>query len=362
MKKIKVNLKKRSYSICIGKNIAPTLDKQLKNLGLGNYAVVITNKTIYSVYKKLIPKIFPKSKNLEFKFHILPDTERIKSFEYVSKIINSTSLLSYKKRVFFICWGGGVVGDLGGFIASIYKRGCPVVQIPTTLLSQIDSSIGGKTAIDLKVAKNMVGSFWQPSLVLIDTLFLKTLKTSQIRQGLAEGIKYALIKDKKLFTFLEKNCRNLLGKDENALAGLVCRCAKIKTEVVEKDEREEKGIRTILNFGHTIGHAIEASSDYKTPHGNAVALGIIAALYISEKEGFLAKAKIIPKVTALIKNAGLPVKIALDKKRIITALKKDKKFIRGKTRLVLIRDIGKVSVKEDIKISSIAKGLSLLTL
>jgi len=336
MKKLKVRLKP-PYPIYIGKNIATRLTSYVKSLDLGNYAIVITNQTIYSIYKKIIPEIFQGSKNIKFKFQILPDTERIKSFPYLLKILNRAGLLDFRKRAFFICWGGGVVGDLGGFAASIYKRGAPYIQIPTTLLSQIDSSIGGKTGIDLKIAKNLIGSFWQPSLVLSDTFFLKTLSTPQIRDGLAEAIKYALINDEMLLRFLEQNCRNLIAKDEGKLVKLVCWCAKIKKQVIEKDERETKGLRTILNFGHTVGHGIETSSQYRISHGKAIALGIISALYISKKERLLEKAETINRIIGLMQNIGLPVKLPLKKTEIIKAVKRDKKFHRGRTRMVLLK-------------------------
>jgi len=359
MKRISVDLKK-PYTIYIGKGAALSLKKHVKDLDLGNYGLVITNKTIYSLYKKRISKIFAPDKKINFKFCVLPDTEKTKSFGSVLKTIDKVARESYKKRVFFICLGGGVIGDLGAFIASIYKRGRPVVQIPTTLLSQIDSAIGGKTAIDLKVAKNLVGSFWQPSLVLSDLDFLKTLKASQIREGLAEAIKYGLIKDKKLFAFIEKEYQALLAKNRPKLLWLIYRCAAIKEKIVEKDEREEKGLRTILNFGHTIGHAIEASSNYRVSHGKAVGLGMIAALHISQKEGLGVSQKTIDRATALIEKVGLPTKTKLKRSKVLKAMKKDKKFIREKTRMVLLKNIGSVVVKESIGLDNIKQGIKAI--
>ncbi|MFC1514351.1 3-dehydroquinate synthase [Candidatus Omnitrophota bacterium] len=359
MKKITVRLKK-PYAIYIGQNASLDLKQRAKSLNLGNYGVVITNKTIYSLYKKRIPRIFGRNKEVSFKFHVLPDTEKAKSFGSVLKIIDDVAKTSYEKRVFFVCWGGGVIGDLGAFTASIYKRGCPVVQMPTTLLAQIDSAIGGKTAIDLKVAKNLVGSFWQPDLVLSDVSFLKTLQPSQIKEGLAEAIKYGLIKDKQLFTFLEKDYAALLAKNPAKLLKLVCRCTAIKQKVVEIDEQEEKGIRTILNFGHTVGHALEASSNYRLSHGKAIALGMIAALRVSEQEGLLQDATILPRVIKMIKHAGLPVRQTLNTAKVMRALKKDKKFIRGKMRMVLLKKIAAVRVKEGVKAESVKAGIKLV--
>lgn len=356
MKTLKVNLKPH-YKIYIGKNISLNLKNILSKLNLGNYGIVITNKTVFSLYKKLIKKVF-KDKKIRFTFKILPDSEKIKSLYYISKILNELGELSFKKRAFFICWGGGVIGDFGGFVASIYKRGSPYIQIPTTLLSQIDSSIGGKTAVDLKTAKNLVGSFWQPRLVVSDISFLKTLTSSQLREGLFEAIKYGLIRARWLFCFIEENYKKLLEKRENLLFKLVFSCAKIKKEIIEKDEREQKGLRTILNFGHTIGHGLEAASNYRISHGKAVGLGVLSSLYISEKEGLLKDKKIIERTRKLLKEIKLPLRVKIDKSKLISAIQKDKKFIKGKTRMVLLEDIGKPKIKENIKISTILKEMS----
>ncbi|HEC69379.1 MAG TPA: 3-dehydroquinate synthase [Candidatus Omnitrophica bacterium] len=347
------------YSIYIGEDVSLYLDEFLNTLNLGNYGVILTNKTIFSLYQNYAQKIFKNSKRRTFTFKILPDTEKTKSLFYLTKILNELGKLTYKERVFFVCWGGGVIGDLGGFIASIYKRGSPYIQIPTTLLSQIDSSIGGKTAIDLKTGKNLVGSFWQPALVLTDISFLKTLPSSQIKEGLSEAVKYGLIKDKKLFEFIEKNHQRILEK--KPLLKLIYSCVKIKKQIVEKDEREEKGIRTILNFGHTIAHGIESASNYRISHGKAVSLGIISALYISLKEGILKDKEIILRTEKVFKKIGFLLKIKIRTDKIWEAVKKDKKFIKGKTRLILLENIGKPRIKEDIKASTILEGIRKIT-
>lgn len=360
MRIIKVNTTP-SYRIHIGKNIIFDLESFIKKLGVGNYASIITNKTVYSLYRKTLTKIFPRNKNVTFSFQVLPDTERIKSFPYLLKIIDAVGNLDFTKRVFFVCWGGGVIGDLGGFASSIFKRGAPCIQIPTTLLAQIDSSIGGKTAIDLKCGKNLIGSFWQPRLVLSDTFFLKTLPLSQLKEGLAEAVKYGLIQDEDLFDFIEQNYRDLLKRNEDKLSYLIYQCVKIKKYIVENDERETKGLRTILNFGHTIGHGIEASSKYRISHGNAIALGMLAALTISKKEGILKKSEVITRVTALLRRIGLPTTISADKEKIIQAVKKDKKFYKGSARMVLLRKIGQVTVKEGITMAHIKKGIDSIS-
>ncbi len=356
MKYLKVNLKP-PYYIYIGKDVILKLRKLIQNLELGNYGIVITTKNIYSLYKKLAKKVFSPTKNIKFAFRILPDTEKVKSLFYLSKFLNTMKNLSFKKRVFFLCWGGGVIGDFGGFIASIYKRGSPYIQIPTTLLAQIDSSIGGKTAIDLKTGKNLIGCFWQPRIVLTDIGFLKTLSISQIKEGLAEAIKYGLIKDGRLFKFIEERYENILKREENLLLNLIYTCVKIKKRIIEEDEREEKGIRTVLNFGHTIAHGIEAASNYRISHGKAVSLGIISALHVSLKEKILKNKEVTARTERLLKNIGLPLKIKIDKRKVMQAIKKDKKFIRGKTRMVLLENIGRVRIKEEIETSTILEGV-----
>lgn len=360
MKKLKVNLA-HPYHIYIGQNIVLKLKGFIQSLDLGNHAIVITNKTLYRLYRKFTPRVFSNDKKIKFQFIVLADSEKIKSFSGVLKIFNTLGALDFKKRVFFICWGGGVIGDLGGFVASVYKRGAPYIQIPTTLLSQIDSSIGGKTAIDLKTAKNLVGSFWQPSLVLTDPLFLKTLPTAQIKEGLSEAVKYGLIEDKALFKFIEVNYPHLLLRNQKYLSQLIYRCAKIKKQIIEVDERERKGIRTILNFGHTIGHGIEASSNYQISHGKAIASGMISALYISKKDGILKNGHLITRVEGLLKKNGLARRQKLNKSKIMQAIRRDKKFLNAKTRMVLLKDIAKPVIKENISITDIKKSLDYIT-
>ena len=223
------------------------------------------------------------------------------------------------------------------------------MHIPTTLLAQIDSSIGGKTAIDLNIAKNLVGTFYQPRLVICDLRLLASLDKRQIRSGLAEAIKYAVIKDRRLFSFLEQRFHSIFSRDIPTLEHLVYECAGIKAKIVGLDEKEEKGIRTILNFGHTIGHAIESAGGYtKYSHGEAIALGMIAASRISRSLGLL-HPETLQRVLNLITNIGLPQEISdIREKDVLRAYKLDKKFIGRTNRLVLIKDIGKTSVCQNI--------------
>jgi len=254
------------------------------------------------------------------------------------------------------------VGDLAGFTASIYKRGIPYVQIPTTLLSQVDSAIGGKTAIDLSAGKNLAGAFYQPKLVFTDVSFLEKLPEKELISGLAEVIKYGIIKSPGLFRFVEKNYNKILGRDRKSLLRVVSECGIIKAGVVEKDEMDNKKIRIILNLGHTIGHAIEAASGYlgSYNHGQAVGLGILASVYIAEKKGFLEKAD-SRRIKNIIKNTGLPIRLKNVKlKDILSAQAHDKKFIHGKNRFVLPVKIGKVIVKEGISDMTVTESIQSL--
>jgi len=249
-------------------------------------------------------------------------------------------------------------GDLAGFVAAIYKRGVPFIQVPTTLLAQIDSAIGGKTAVDLKTGKNLVGVFYQPKLVFADTKTLSSLSVRQIRNGLSEAIKYGVIDDPKLFDYIEAHHEEFLKGEDKVLNFIVGRCAKIKADIVAADEKETKGLRTILNFGHTVGHAVEAASPgYKYHHGEAVGLGMRVAARISVNRNLLS-AKDEARINQLITSVGLPEQIkGVKLSKILDLMQHDKKFVAGHNRFVLAHRIGKVSVISDIPLSIITKAI-----
>ena len=348
MKQIVLPLKNRTYPICIGQGLLAKTGTLIQGLGIGKDAVIITNATIK---KKFFPALSRslKAKGFSTQCYTVPDSEKAKSIKYCLHLIDSISRYDKGRQVFFIALGGGVIGDLTGFIASVYKRGTAYVQIPTTLLAQIDSAIGGKTAIDLTVAKNLVGAFHQPKIVTIDTSLLSTLPPRQIKSGLAEVIKYAVIKDAALFSFLQRASGKIMKLDIKALTFIEERCIRIKAAIVSKDEREQKGIRTILNFGHTIGHAVESAAGYRTyTHGEAIAIGMVCASQIAECLGILKKND-AKKIKALIELYQLPTAIRqLPLQKILNALARDKKFLDGKNRFVLPVGIGKVVVKKGI--------------
>jgi 3-dehydroquinate synthase len=278
----------------------------------------------------------------------VPDTEKSKSAHQALTLIKEITAFEGKKGLCLLAMGGGVVGDLTGFVASIYKRGTPYVQIPTTLLAQIDSSIGGKTAVDTAFGKNLIGSFYQPRFILSDTRLLSTLPLAERRNGLAEAVKYAAIEDPRLFAFIERDFRVLLKADPRSLAHLIARCAAIKAKLVSKDERDEKGIRAVLNFGHTFAHALEAASRYALSHGEAVSIGMVCACRLSEKQGWLC-AETTQRVEGLLRQIGLPTSIGqIPIPAVMRAMQHDKKFNLGTNRFILLENIGKTRIERDI--------------
>jgi len=357
MKIIKLNLGKRSYNIIIGRNIMKSLGSYLSKLNLGSDAYIITNKSVKDKYGMVLYWALRQS-GFKARFKLVADTEESKSIETAFAVTEDIGRFDRKKRIFIIALGGGVIGDLAGFIASIYKRGIPYIQIPTTLLAQVDSGIGGKTAVDLKQGKNLVGAFYQPRLVFSDVAVLKTLGLRQLQSGLAEVIKYGIIKDTRLFEYIERKHRDILDLKESALEFIVGRSSVIKAKIVERDEKEEKGIRTILNFGHTIGHAIETTCGYRGyTHGEAVALGMLVASEISKSLKFIGT-NTLNRIEDIISLAGLPTRIErVSLEGIIEAHYRDKKFIGSKRRFVLIKGIGRAVVEENIPLKIIRSAL-----
>jgi len=344
--KIRVYLKHSPYTITIAKGISKTVSTYVKRTNIGNFSVVITTKKVYSLYKRYIKDMFLK---IPYTVLRLPDTEKSKSktwlFRILKEILKNDSI---RKRIFICCLGGGATGDIGALSASLYKRGIPYIQIPTTLLAQVDASIGGKTAIDLFGIKNIIGTFYQPKAVFIDTLFLKTLPKKELKQGISEAIKYGIIKDKNIFISMQKNHKKIFNLRNDYMERIIYKCAAIKAKIISTDEKENKGIRTILNFGHTTAHALEAALKLtKISHGEAVALGMIQAAYLSEYMG-LCSEKDVENIKNTIGLYGLPLKIYFDINSIMNYLEHDKKFTKGKIRMVLISKIGKALVKDGI--------------
>ncbi len=350
---IKVNLREHGYKIIIGQNILSDLGLELKSLNLSGEALVITHPFLKKLYGKVLERSLA-AQGFGVKFFEVPEGENSKSAKTYIQLLEKIARHDVNKNIFIIALGGGVVGDLSGFVAATYRRGVPFVQVPTTLLAQIDSAIGGKTAIDLPVGKNLVGAFYQPKLVFSDVALLATLEKRQICNGLSEAVKYGVIADRRLFDYISRNVSKLLNSDAKVLEEIVYQCSRIKAKVVEQDEKETRGLRTILNFGHTVGHAIEAAGKFRIyQHGEAVALGMRVAAELSVRLKFLT-AKEESILGSVLNDIGLPEKITgVRLSEILKHMAHDKKFKSGNLRFVLATGLGSVKVVDGISLSDI---------
>lgn len=347
MKTVKVGLGEKSYDILIGYSL-DEIGGILKKYTKGIKSLIVTNPTVAGYYLETVNKSLQKAGFQVFVAQV-PDGEEHKSQAEASKLYAKCVEYRLERESIIVGLGGGVIGDLAGYVAATFMRGLPIVQVPTTLVAQVDSSVGGKVAVNLPEGKNLVGSFYQPFLVYIDLAVLKTLPVEEIEVGMAEVIKYGIILDKKFLEYLEKKIVKLREIDMEVLERVVARCCQFKAGVVEKDERE-KGQRAILNFGHTLGHALEALTGYKKyKHGEAVAIGMVGACRIAEKMGMFKK-EARDRIERLIEKAGLPgrigVKLGVDD--IIQVLSLDKKVRAGRVRFVLPERIGRVVVRNDV--------------
>jgi len=343
MRLVQVPLGNRSYVIKVGGGLLSRLGAECAALKLGQRCAVITDSKVGKFYAKAALKSLAAS-GFEPVLVTVPAGEKSKRVAMVEYCYDQLAAHRLERKSFIVALGGGVVGDLAGFVAATYLRGIPFVQVPTTLLAQVDSSVGGKTGVNLKAGKNLVGAFYQPRLVLCDLDTFKTLPSREYVSGLAEVIKYGIIYDAVLFSQLQRNLPKLLKRDSATLASVVARCCEIKAEVVGQDETES-GLRAILNFGHTIGHAIENSSGYgKYLHGEAIAIGQVAAARLSHEVLGLPSGD-VTRIETLFVQAGLPVKIKLDaakRKKLFTAMTLDKKVSDGEVKFVLAQKIGRV--------------------
>ena len=349
MKKTKLNVKTKNgkYSIIIGSNLSDKLSKIFKeNLLFFNKCFLLIDKNIE---KKTVKKLI-NSINKEKIIYFFNSSEKNKNIDTVIKILNLLQKNNFNRNDCLITIGGGITGDTGGFAASLYKRGLKFVNIPTTLLSQVDSSVGGKTGVNTAFGKNLIGSFYQPSLVLADTIFLKSLPKREIICGYAEILKHSIILKKRNFEYLDKNVKHILSLKSPYIEKAILDSCKIKKEIVQKDENEDN-LRKILNFGHTFAHAYEASMNYskKLNHGEAVILGIYSALKFSLKNKILKKIDFNLIVSHLEKaSLSYNVKKLFSKKdvnKIVSYMQKDKKNNSEKINLILLKKIGVVDLK-----------------
>lgn len=341
MKTLTVSLGERSYPIYIGSRILES-DELLARHLTSSQVMVITNETVAPLYLERVKRSLRGKETAEV---ILPDGESYKSIESAMIIFDKLLAGKFSRDASLVALGGGVIGDLVGFTAACYQRGVPFIQIPTTLLAQVDSSVGGKTAVNHPRGKNMIGAFYQPQCVLADTSTLDTLADRELSAGLAEVIKYGLIRDFEFFVWLEANLERLLARDADALAYAIERSCLNKADVVAEDERES-GIRAILNLGHTFGHAIETGMGYGTYlHGEAVAIGICQAADLSRRLGWL-DADSVGRIVSLLARARLPVTppMDLDADRYLDLMAVDKKNVAGKLRMIVLERIGRATL------------------
>lgn len=356
---LEVSLAERSYQIHVGPGLLRRADMLLPALK-AKKAVVVTNETVAPLYLEGLTQTLAEG-GIEVLQVVLPDGETFKNWETLNLVFDALLGAHCERSTPLIALGGGVIGDMGGFAAACYQRGMPFVQVPTTLLSQVDSSVGGKTAINHPLGKNMIGAFYQPRLVLADIETLDTLPDRELKAGLAEVIKYGLIRDPEFLVWLEENIERLLAREQAALIHAVERSCANKAEVVAADERES-GERALLNLGHTFGHAIETGLGYGVwLHGEAVAAGTMIACELSRILGWLTQSD-VDRVRSILSRAGLPVLApALGIDRYLELMRHDKKVQDGRLRLVLLREVGRAELSAVATDSQIAEALSLVS-
>ena len=355
MRKVKVRLGSDSYDVHIGPGILKEAGHRLTESGFGDKLVIITNPIVKRLYSEALEQNLTRE-GFSVITLLVPDGEEQKSLETAGRLYHELSNCYAERTTPILALGGGVIGDLAGFVAATYMRGVPLIQIPTTLLAQVDSSIGGKVAVNHGQLKNKIGAFYQPRLVITDISTLRTLPPKEFANGLAEVIKSAVVWDREFFAYLETNLDGIKSLEDRGLEEMVFRSAKIKAEIVEKDEKD-LGIRSILNYGHTIGHAIESAAEFKMSHGEAVAIGMLAAASISNRMGIL-DINELARLKSLIKRAGLTTETPnLELERIIQAIRHDKKILGGKIRFVLPKAIGDVFITDEVNPSLVEQVL-----
>jgi 3-dehydroquinate synthase len=358
MQTLSVALAERSYPVHVGAGLLDRVDLLAPCFARAK-AAIVTNSTVAPLYLDRVAGTLRKA-GVEAVRIVVPDGEEHKDWSTLNRVFDSLLEHGCGRDTTLLALGGGVVGDLAGFAAATYQRGVPYVQIPTTLLAQVDSSVGGKTAINHRLGKNMIGAFHQPRLVLADMDTLKTLPERELRSGLAEVIKHGLIRDAAFFDWLEANLDRLLARDTEALTHAVLRSVAIKAEIVGKDERET-GARALLNFGHTFGHAIETGLGYGAwLHGEAVAAGMAMAADLSRQLGYLSEAD-TRRIRAVLQRAGLPVAAkGITPQRLQQLMAVDKKAKEGRVRFVLLERMGSAVLSADVPPAAVDRTLAAL--
>ncbi|HEX9398241.1 MAG TPA: 3-dehydroquinate synthase [Burkholderiales bacterium] len=345
MESLRLELGSRSYPIHIGADLLARPDLYRPWLG-GGHAAIVTNEIVAPLY---LAKVKAGLQGARITEVIVPDGEQAKGWQTLERVFDALLAARLGRDGLVVALGGGVVGDLAGFAAAVYQRGVALLQVPTTLLAQVDSSVGGKTAINHPRGKNMIGAFYQPRAVIADVTVLDTLPERELRAGLAEVIKHAVALDVPFMEWLEQQIGKLLARDRDALSYAVRRCCELKADIVATDEREA-GVRALLNFGHTFGHAIEAATGYGTwLHGEAIAAGMVMASELSVRAGLIGRPD-AARVKALLARAGLPVTgPAIPAERLLELMAGDKKAAQGKVRFVLLESIGRAALRGGIE-------------
>lgn len=341
MRTLKVSLGDRSYPIYLGEGLLSRAGEFLKEVGCGEGIGIVTNPTVAGLYLKPVQEALARS-GFRVTSILVPDGEEHKNLKSLAAVYDQLIRGRFERSSCVMALGGGVIGDLAGFAAATFLRGIPYVQLPTTLLAQVDSSVGGKTGVNHREGKNLIGAFYQPRAVLIDVAVLHTLPRRELLAGMAEVIKYGIIEDAGLFALLEEKLERLLALDRELLEEAVATSCSIKARVVEKDEREED-YRSVLNFGHTIGHALESLTGYeKFLHGEAVAIGMAQAASLSVRQGFCDEES-LRRIERLITRAGLPTAIpsSIKPPDLVKKMEVDKKSAAGRIKFVLCAGIGK---------------------
>ncbi len=341
---VRVDLGERSYPIYIGAGVLQDAELYRRHIP-GRQVMVVSNETVAPLY---LPSLLEALDGFQVASVLLPDGESYKTLEVWRQIFDALLTNRFDRQCTIVALGGGVVGDMAGFAAACYQRGVHFIQVPTTLLAQVDSSVGGKTGVNHPQGKNMIGAFYQPRCVIADTATMATLEDRQLAAGIAEVIKYGLINDAPFFEWLEQNIEALRGRDTEALVYAVARSCRDKAAIVAADEREA-GQRALLNLGHTFGHAIETGVGYgEWLHGEAIAAGICLAARFSVHQGWLAP-QAEQRILALLQRAGLPVAppATLDGERFLELMAVDKKVLDGRLRMVLLHDIGDARIHEE---------------
>lgn len=342
--RVPVALGSRSYEIVVGSGLLKHVGDLCGDLLPGRRVMIVTNPAVNRLYGTTVSNSLRRA-GFQVATTEIPAGERAKSLRQAAGLYRAFLDNRMDRRSVVVALGGGVIGDLAGYAAATFLRGVPLVQIPTTLLAQVDSSVGGKVAVNLPEGKNLVGAFYQPSLVVADVRTLQSLPPRQMRGGLAEVVKYGMIADRELLTYVETYLDAILRAEEESLTYLVTRSCAIKAQVVEEDEREE-GMRAILNFGHTVGHALETGAGYrKLLHGEAIAVGMVVATKLSVDRG-LCEQRDLDRLRTLLIRIGLPVETSLDMKRLMRTIGYDKKVRNRMIYVVLTKGIGHVTLAE----------------